>query len=216
MDLAFVFTRPLVNQTLHLEQNALGLLLVELDVLYDEHPDQRESHHSSTANDHVLLSKRVRLLDRKTSLGALGVAELQVQIFVNALPVRKSLGGQEALQSTRKRALPDRATDGASHGSTNVAEHAEESERASCVLVIRCCEDSDLLYDDHSTAGESEEDLAHDEVTNSLVGLAEVDHEALAEHVERYRNPNDPAVALRPLDGEADDEEPDARDDIED
>jgi hypothetical protein len=73
-----------------------------------------------------------------------------------------------------------------------------------------------LLGDDQGTAGEGEEDLAHDEVADGLVGLAEVDHEALAEHVEGHRNPDDPSVTFSPLDGEADDEEPDSRDDVED
>jgi hypothetical protein len=72
---------PVFYNTLHLEKHALGLLPVKFDVFDNEHPDQREGHHSSTTNDHVLLRERVRLLDRKTCLCALRVTELQLEIL---------------------------------------------------------------------------------------------------------------------------------------
>ena len=205
-----------MTQALRSEEHALGLLPVKLDVLDDEHPDEGKSHHSSTADDHVLLGKRVRLLNRKAGLGALRVAKLQVQVFVDALPIWESLCRQEALQRTRKCALPDRATDGTANRTTNVAEYTEEGQRTGCVLVIRGREDSNLLYDDHSTTSKSEEDLTHDKVANFLVGLAEVDHKSLAEHVKGHGPVQDPAEAAGPLDSEADDEEPDTRHDVED
>jgi hypothetical protein len=164
----------------------------------------------------VLLRERVSPLDRETGRRALGVAELHVQVLVDAVPVGEVLGGQEALQGGGEGTLPDGAADGAADGSAGVAEDSQESEGAGGVLVVGSGEDGDLLGDDQGAAGEGEEDLAHDKVADGLVWLAEVDHEALAEHVEGHRNPNDPAVALGPLDGESDDEEPDAGDDVED
>ena len=199
-----------------LEQHTLSLLPVKLDIPDNKHPNKRKTHDSRAANDHMLLRERVSLLDRVTGRGALGVAELQVQILINALPVREVLGGQEAPQGARESTLPNRTADRATDGTTGIAEDAEESEGAGGVLVVRGGEDGDLLGDDHGAAGEGEEDLAHDEVADGLVGPAEVDHEALAEHVERDGDEDDPAVALGLLDGEADDEEPDAGDDVED
>lgn len=193
--ICFCVTSPIPIQALHLEKHALGLFPVELDVLDDKHPDQGKGHHGSAADDHVLLSKGVRLLNCKACLGTLRVTELQVQVFVDALPIWQSLFGQETLQRTGKCALPDRATDGAANRTANIAEDTKECERTSGVLVIRSCKDSDLLYDDHSATSEREEDLTHDEVADFLVGLAEVNHKTLAEHVKGYGPVQNPAEA---------------------
>lgn len=199
-----------------LEKYTLGLLLVELDVFDNEHPDQRESHDSSTADDHVLLRKRIRLLNCKTCRSALGEAELHVQIFVDAFPIRKRFLRQKPLQSARERALPDRPTYGTTHRSANITEHTKERERPSSVLVIRSRENGDLLHDDHSAARERQENLTHDQVAHALIGFAEEDHEALTQHVQRHSPVQHPPEAARFLDGEAHHEEPHARHDVED
>ena len=82
--------------------------------------------------------------------------------------------------------------------------------------MVRGREDSDLLHNDHGATGEGEEDLAHDKVTDGLVGLAEVDHEALAEHVKWNSPVQYPAEAACLLDSEANREEEKAGHDIED
>lgn len=82
--------------------------------------------------------------------------------------------------------------------------------------MVRGGKDGDLLNNDHSATSEGEEDLAHDQVTDGLVGLTKVDHESLTEHVEGYSPVQDPAESVGLLNSEANDEEPDARHNIED
>lgn len=81
--------------------------------------------------------------------------------------------------------------------------------------MVRGREDSDLLHNNHSATSECEEDLAHDKVTNRLIGLAEVDHEALAEHVEGNGPVQHPAEAACLLDREANREEEESGHDVE-
>lgn len=125
--ICFCVTLPLAAiHALRLEKHTLGLFPVELDVLDDKHPDQGKSHHSSAANNHVLLGNGVCFFNRKTGLSALGIAKLYFKVLVDAFPIGESICWQVALQRTGKSALPDCSTDRSTNGATNVAEHTQE------------------------------------------------------------------------------------------
>lgn len=56
------------------------------------------------------------------------------------------------------------------------------------MLVVCCRHDSELLAENDDTAADSNENLAHDEVSDAGVGVAEVDHETLSKEVYRHGN----------------------------
>lgn len=69
--------------------------------------------------------------------------------------------------------LANRTTDG--------REDSNESEHGRDVLVGSSCHDGHFLADDERATAEGDEYLTHDDVADSLVWLAEVDHETDAE-----------------------------------
>lgn len=96
----------------------------------------------------MALSKGISLLNGKTSLAALGVADLDFNVLVDGLPVRKVGLGQIPLQGLGESALPDGGADGSTDGATDVAEDVEESESTGGVLVVGSGQDGDLHDDD--------------------------------------------------------------------
>lgn len=59
----------------------------------------------------------------------------------------------------------------------------------------RSSHNSHLLADDKGTAAEGNEDLAHDDIADSLVRLAEVNHEADTEDFETQHGHGEPFEA---------------------
>lgn len=164
----------------------------------------------------MLLGNRVGLLDGVTSLGALGIADLDFDVLVDRLPVREGLRGQVSLQSLREGRLPDSSGNRASDGTTNVTEDVEESKGTGGVLVVGSSQDSNLHDDDEGTTGESHENLTHDQISNALVRLAEVDHQANAKQVQGNDPEKQPAVAAGLADENAYAEKPHAGDNVKD
>lgn len=60
------------------------------------------------------------------------------------------------------------------------------------MLVVDGGFDGELLKDNEDAAADRDEDLAHDEIADGLVGAAEVDHETLSEDIERNGNVQEP------------------------
>ena len=75
-------------------------------------------------------------------------------------------------------------------------------------------QDGDLGEENEDAAANRDEDLAHDEVADGLVGAAEVDHQALREDVQRDRDVEEPLEVARPADQVTDDQEENAGHDV--
>ena len=89
------------------------------------------------------------------------------------------------MQVLRESIGPDGAGDGLANGTTDVGEEAQESEDNSNFTMAGGGHDSNFLADYERAAGDGNEDLAHYDVSERGVGLAEVDHEADAENLKR-------------------------------
>lgn len=83
------------------------------------------------------------------------------------------------------------------------------------MLVVHCCEDGELHAQDEDAATHRDEDFAHNEIPDLPIRRAEVDHQTQREDVERDANVEEPLEATRSANRIADDEEEDARDDLE-
>lgn len=189
--------------------------LCDVDVLDHEHPDEGQCHDGRSGNQHPLLRVPVGPLDADP-LGAVdGVAQLHVEVVVDIGEVRQGGLGQEPLQGGFEGVCPDGAGDGVADGAADVADDVQHGQHGGDVLVVRGREDRELLHDDENAAADRDEDLAHDDVPDVLVRLAEVDHQALREDVQRHRDEQQPPEVAGLADQEPDAQEQHARDDVE-
>ena len=83
------------------------------------------------------------------------------------------------------------------------------------MLVIDRSEYCNLDQQDEHTATERHEDLAHDDVANVLVWLAEVDHQANTEHEEEVADKECPLETTSTTDGVSDGEQCETGDNLE-
>jgi hypothetical protein len=100
---------------------------------------------------------------------------------------------------------PDSSRNTGSDTSSNGGEQSNESKDSSNVLVRRSSHDSKLLTDNKSTSSKGNEDLAHNDVSDGGVGLAEVDHKTGGHDVERNGEEQSKVLELAsPLNEETD------------
>jgi hypothetical protein len=83
------------------------------------------------------------------------------------------------------------------------------------VLVVNGGKDGELADEDEHGAADRDEDLAHDDVADIAVRLAEMNHQTEGESVEGHGDVEQPPVETRAADGVADDEQQHAGDDGE-
>lgn len=81
--------------------------------------------------------------------------------------------------------------------------------------MVRGSEDGDLFTDDDDSSTYRDEDLAHDDIADILVRLAEMDHETLCEDVEWDGKVEEPFEVACLADEETDTEEEGAGEDVE-
>lgn len=98
----------------------------------------------------------------------------------------------------------------------NRREEANERKHRRDVLLGSSGHDSHISADDESAATESNEDLAHNYVSDVVAGLAEMDHETDAENLQAQGCESDPFEATRYTDGDGDDDTPETRSDAVD
>jgi hypothetical protein len=140
---------------------------------------QRQTRHSSRKLP--LLALPIRLLDPQPLRTPRRITQLLHQILVNKIHIRNLRRRQEPQQILPERPRPDGGADGLPDGAADGREHVLDGEHDGDVLVGGGGHDGDLLGDDQGAAGEGDEDLAHDDVADVDVWLAELDHEAGAE-----------------------------------
>ena len=141
----------------------------------------------------------------------IGVAELGCKRAVDGGEVRLLRLGEILGQTLGEDTGPDGRGNGETNGTTNVGEHGLDSKDDGNELVRGSCHDRHLLANDESTTGGGNEDLAHDNVANVLVRLAEVDHEADTENGDRDAKVHgEPLEATSLADGPTDEERPEA------
>ena len=200
----------------HLENRPLGLRnLRHIDIPNQENPQERKNHDTRPRNQHLLLRIPIRLLDANPRRGANSIAQLRIQIPINCIEIRLRLLRQEAHQRTREGIRPDSATNRVSDRAADVAGYVEQGEHRGDVLMVGGGKDGDLFADDNDGAAYRDEDLAHDNVANILVWLAEMDHETLGEDVEWDGEVQEPFEVACLADEEADTKEEGAGEDVE-
>jgi len=140
---------------------------------------QRQTPHSGRKLPFLRLA--VRGLDSQALRTPHRITQLLYKILVNQIHIRNLSLRQEPQQVLPERPRPDRSADSLADGSADRGEHVLDGEHDGDVLVGGGGHDGDLLGDDQGAAGEGDEDLAHDDVADVDVWLAELDHEAGAE-----------------------------------
>ena len=161
------------------------------------------------------MSIPIRQLDRKPLLAADRVAELRRQTGSNKRSLILGVLRQEPHESSGEDIRPDRARNRRADGSAKGARDVQQRHRGGGVLVIDGGEDGELADENEDGAADGDEDLAHDDVADVAVGLAEVDHQAESKSIQRDGDVKQPPVEARTTDREADDEQQEARDDGE-
>lgn len=117
----------------------------------------------------------------------------------------------------REDTSPDGSSDGRTDSSADGSEHTLDSEDSGNLLMGGSGHGSHLLTDDKGSPGESDEDLAHDDVSNVDVWLTKLDHETNTEDGERNTEvKSEPLEVTRPSNVDTDDEGEEARSDTVD
>lgn len=161
------------------------------------------------------MGKAIGLLNGKPCRAVDGVGQLIDNVSSNEWCVGQ-LGLWEVLHKLRDEGVgPDGTGDSSSNRTTNSSRDIQSSERSSDILVGNGSKDSKLHDQDEDSSTDGNKDLAHNDVSDVLVRSAEVDHETKGKDVDRNRKVKSPFVEASLSDEEADDEEKNARDDLE-
>lgn len=201
----------------NLENNTLGLVdLLDINIPNDGHTANCYNHDDCSSDEHVSLGRGIRSNNSNSLLSTHLVAQLDFQALVDILHRSLSRLGQQLGQLLRQCVGPDSSRNTVSNRTTNVAKQIQHSQYSGDVVVLTDGHDGDLLSDDNDTTSQSNEDLTHDGVSDGEVGLAEVDHQADTEDVQRYSDDENPLESTSLSDQDTDNEEIDSVDDVED
>lgn len=193
----------------------LPFLNVDITPERDRHHTNHENRRGS--NEHVPHCLAIRVLNGNTSGASQRIRNLHPEITIDVHEVLLLRLGQVLCQRTGEDLLPDGRRDGQADGATDAREHALDGENNGDVLVGGSGHGSHLLADNQATSRKGDKDLAHDNVADVNIGLAELDHQTSAEdgqgHAEVEGNPLE---AARVADSETDGDREEARADVVD
>lgn len=199
-----------------LHDGTLGLSkLLDVDVPEHEDPDSGQGHDDEAGSQHSCLGIAVRLLDGESRRAVDGVGQLSREHTVDHGDVGHGLLGQVALEGGEEGVGPDSTRDGTADGATDATRDVQSGQSSGNVLLLDGSKDSQLHVEDEDGAGDRDEDLTHNNVADVLVRLAEVDHKALGEEVQRDGRVEEPLEVASAADSVTNDEEEDTRDDLE-
>lgn len=117
----------------------------------------------------------------------------------------------------REDTSPDGSCDGRTDSSSNGRKHTLDGEDGGNLLMSGSGHGSHLLADDKGSSRESDEDLAHDDVSNVDIWLTELNHETNTENGERNTKVKGEALeSTGPSDVDTDDKREEARSDTVD
>jgi hypothetical protein len=156
-------------------------VVFELVIPPHQHTREKQRQTSHSSRQLPLLTLPIRLLNPQPLRTPHRITQLLHQIRINQTDIRPLRLRQEPQQVFPESPSPDRGADRLADGSADRGEHVLDGEHDGDVLVGGGGHDGDLLGDDQGAAGEGDEDLAHDDVADVDVWLAELDHEAGAE-----------------------------------
>lgn len=174
--------------------------LLHIEVLDHPNPDEAKDHNTCSSSKHPSLGITIGLLNGDALEASNRVRELGRKTRVDCSGIRHGGFGQIAQKSREERVGPDGAGDGAADGASNAGGNKEQRENGSNMLVVNGGENGELLAEDEDTSRDGDEDLAHNNVPNLLVGATEVDHQSLSEDVERNGPKVEPLEAAGPAD----------------
>lgn len=161
----------------------LGLL--EIHILPQRHRRNRDNVDARRSNKHVPLRLAIRQIDRVPGRAAPLVTALHGDITIDRSEVRLRLRRQVDGQLSGEDAGPHCACDSGANGAADGDDHALHRQEGREVPLFGHGHEGCLFRDDEDAAAEGDENLAHDDVADVDVWLAELDHEADAEHGER-------------------------------
>ena len=185
----------------------LEVLHLDISPHGGRHKGNRQNRRRS--DQHSLLRVSVRPHDRVPRRRSPCVLQLNSQLGVDVHQVRQRVFREVLFQLDGKHARPDGRRDRPTDCAADAGEHALHGEDDRDVSLRRRGHGGHLLRDDERAARERDEDLAHDDVSDVDVWLAELDHEADTQDGQRHAEvQRDPLEAAGPTNHDADDERP--------
>lgn len=206
----------LVKPFISLKDHTLNLShLLKVDIPNKQRPENTKTDNARPGRQHPSLRIPVCSLDSQSRRRSNSILLLQIQILIDRVELRHRRRRQIPRERFLERIRPDRTGDRASHCAADGADDAQDSQGRCNVLVVHGGKDSELLDDDEDAAADGDEDLAHHQVSDGLVGATEVDHEPLGEDVQRHSDVEEPLEAAGAADQVSDNQEEHAGDDVE-
>lgn len=169
-----------------LDHSTLVLLAVDVVVLPDRNGGNSKDKEASGGSSSLLLVGAPSTVNGGANLGANGIGHLEgVTARVDVRVVGLGAGGQFIVQSFGENVGVDSTGDRIPDGTANAGKETKDGQDHGNTITISRSHDGHVLADDKCAARDGDENLAHDQVTNVLLGAAEVDHEAGSEEHER-------------------------------
>ena len=191
------------NATLDLSQ------LLDLEVLPHRDEEEARDQEAGRGDGQVPLSDAVGIDDRSTLGGTDGVGKLSRKRAIQ-LRIQGRVSRQSVAEGLGELLGIDGCRDGLADGTADGREDTDESEHGGDVLVGCSGHDGHFLADDEGAAAEGNEDLAHDDPSDSLMWLPEMDHETDSEDFEAEHGHGEPLEATELADHESEDYRPEA------
>ena len=169
-----------------LKQGSLVLPLVDVEVLPHHNRGNTQDQDRGRADAVLALDPAVGVVDGLAGLGARRVAELGVDSAdEDGGSLRLHVGRQAVGQGGQEQVVVDTGAGGLADGAADGVEQVDQRKGQGNTLAVTAGHHGHVLTDDQRTAGEGDEDLAHDQVADAVVGAAEVDHQTGAEDHQR-------------------------------
>lgn len=181
------------------------LEVLERNIPPHERAQQSTSEEAHASNEHVSLRLSIGKRDVMADLSARLIGQLGIQTPVDA--INQFLTREVPSESVLEGAGPDSSGNRGANGGTNTGEEVEDGNDGRNMLMLEGRHHGHLSGKHDGPTSKGNEDLRHDDVPEVLLRLAELDHEADAEHHEGDGEvAGDPLEAAGVPDGIAEDE----------
>jgi hypothetical protein len=158
----------------------------DVDILPAGSAEKSNAVDTHSSDKHVLLCLTVAEVDGITSRASNRVAVLNLEAAVDTGKVWQGARRQVSCKASWEDTGPDGTCNGRADSASDGNDHRFHGEESREVLLLGHGHESSLLGGNQDTTAKSDEDHAHDNVANILVGLTELDHKTNAEHGKRY------------------------------
>ena len=185
---------------------------LDTNVPPDEDKRPSKDNNGDSGDQHDALRIAIRAVNRSPGRSADGVALLHRDAAVDLGPLALGVRRKILTQTHGEDVGPNGGGDGRADSASDARESILQRKHHRDVLVVGGGQDDDFLADDRGATAKGDEDLAHDDVANVDVRMAESDHESDAENGHGHAKvEGQPLDAAGSSDQETCDDAPEAR-----